>query len=993
MRRIIFKFAISLLATVVVSESMAQVPLSSGRVGYVESMLERGRWGEARVALNRLGRELDPIVDAGTVEWVEYHKMRCAVELGAADADIMMESFIEQYPWSIYRNSVMFMLATETCDRGDYQTAGELFAAVDYKGLNTEERERYDIRVGYIHFNNNDYATALQHFLKIGKLSKYYPHALYHRAYIAYREGRNVEAAAGFEELGTYDIYCDLAPYYLLQIEYRKGNYDAVIEGGQRLLSSASAETYVDLVRILAESYFIKGDYANAIRYMANYPASKFDRQTYYIKGYSLYRMARYRDAVESLYNVCGAEDALTQNAAFHLGDCYLRLGDKKQAAEAFGMASVEGFDEEIAEDAMLNYCRLMYELGGGIFNESINILKEYLLRYPDSIYEGEIKQLLIAAYYNSEDYDAAYVAIHEFKNPDKELRSVLQRVAVFRAVDAIEREDWDMAWRLLSEADAIGLVAKYNALALYWQGEVAYHTGDMERAIERYEDYVRRAPKSEIEYHYAHYGMGYAYFAQGNMAEARDAFEEFVRDYTKRDAYLYDAHNRLGDAYFSTREFSDARRVYKVSAASAYDERYYAEYQLAMVDGIDNKTKNKIDRLKGIVSAANGDYVDDAWYELGRTYLAQERYRDGANTLQEFVDSDPTSPYYVGALSDLALAYYNMGRKSDARECYEKVVEADPQSSSALEAMRGIREIYVSEGRIDDYFAYAERSGVQSDMSIAARDSLTFAAAKSVYLDGNVELASRKLGEYLDDFDKGYNRTEALFYLSDCYVIMEKNAEALDAMEQLLALGSTQYTERVLDVYARMSYDEEKFKESAEAYFQLYNTAHNQKRRAVASEGYVDAMLHYASGDEVLAMAEVVDDMKDATEWARRQTMRAKADVLREKGNRNDAMAIYAMLAENTMTEEGAEAYYRLVEDSYLQGNYSDVEKRVYNLGQCGSMFWQAKMFLVLGDVLAKSGNTFQARATYQSIVDGYTPKDDGIVEEAKKRIASLAK
>lgn len=92
-------------------------------------------------------------------------------------------------------------------------------------------------------------------------------------------------------------------------------------------------------------------------------------------------------------------------------------------------------------------------------------------------------------------------------------------------------------------------------------------------------------------------------------------------------------------------------------------------------------------------------------------------------------------------------------------------------------------------------------------------------------------------------------------------------------------------------------------------------------------------------------------------------------------------------------MTEEGAEAYYRLVEDSYLQGNYSDVEKRVYNLGQCGSMFWQAKMFLVLGDVLAKSGNTFQARATYQSIVDGYTPKDDGIVEEAKKRIASLAK
>ena len=55
--------------------------------------------------------------------------------------------------------------------------------------------------------------------------------------------------------------------------------------------------------------------------------------------------------------------------------------------------------------------------------------------------------------------------------------------------------------------------------------------------------------------------------------------------------------------------------------------------------------------------------------------------------------------------------------------------------------------------------------------------------------------------------------------------------------------------------------------------------------------------------------------------------------------------------------------------------------------------MYWQAKIYLVLGDVMVKMNNTFQARATYQSIVDGYSPKDDGIVEEAKQRIAALPK
>ena len=35
--------------------------------------------------------------------------------------------------------------------------------------------------------------------------------------------------------------------------------------------------------------------------------------------------------------------------------------------------------------------------------------------------------------------------------------------------------------------------------------------------------------------------------------------------------------------------------------------------------------------------------------------------------------------------------------------------------------------------------------------------------------------------------------------------------------------------------------------------------------------------------------------------------------------------------------------------------------------------------------------GDAFQARATYQSVADGYSPADDGIVEEAKSKIAKM--
>ena len=994
MRRQIISFLVLVGTIATAGNVVAQEPSVASRRAEIEAMLERCRWGEAYDALVALEGDIDHMTMGHDAEWVAYQKVRTAVELGVAEAESLMEDFIAKYPASIYRNDMLFMLAVFYTDNGMMAEGEPLFNEVDYKALDPRSRERYDMRMGYIRFKEGDYARAKGHLAKITKLSEYYPHALYYTSYIHYAEGELESAKDGFTQLKNNESYNTLAPFYLLQIEYRKGNYDYVISEGEKLLNQTTSKTRDDLVRIIAESYFLKEDYAQAARYIATYSPEKMGREENYILGYSLYRMARYSDAVTPLKGVCGYEDALTQNAAYHLGDCYLKLGNKQSAADAFAQATAthEGFDQKIARDALLNYGRLKYELGGGFFNEATAVLQTYLERYPGSPRESEVKQLLIASYYNSENYDAAYTAIKEYPNPDSDIKAALQRVALFRAVDAVKREDWVTAERLLAESEELALQPKYTALTLYWQGEVAFAQGDMDKAKEKYEAYVRRAPKSEVEYQFAHYGIGYANFANGNMADAAEAFEEFVRDYTKRDDYLFDAQNRIGDARFTLREFTAARNAYKVSISSTSDYRHYARYQLAMLEGIDKKQSKKVELLKAIVLDGAGDYVDDAWYELGRTHIAAERYLQGAETLQDFVDSHNSSPYYVSAMSDLALAYYNLNRKDDAIACYEKVVEYDPQSASALEAIRSLRDIYVKEDRIDDYFAYAERSGVQSDMSTAARDSLTFAAAKNVYLAGDMGEARSKLTNYLRSFEKGYNRTEALFYLSDCHVSLNDNVSAMETMEELLAQGLNQYTERVLGVYADMSYDMKQYAKSAEAYRSLYDVAHEKDKRARASEGYVDATSMTEDNAAIKRMYEDIADMPDATDWARRYAKLVMADVLHDEGNAQ-SLELYKSLAENPMTEEGAEAYYRVVEAAYIAGDYERAQQLVYDMGQCGSTYWQGHIFILLGDTFVMTNNTFQARATYQSIVDGYSPKDDGVVAEAKERISKLPK
>ena len=51
---------------------------------------------------------------------------------------------------------------------------------------------------------------------------------------------------------------------------------------------------------------------------------------------------------------------------------------------------------------------------------------------------------------------------------------------------------------------------------------------------------------------------------------------------------------------------------------------------------------------------------------------------------------------------------------------------------------MEGIREIYVSQGDADAYFDYAAKAGLESDLTaLSSRDSLSFASAQKLYLDG----------------------------------------------------------------------------------------------------------------------------------------------------------------------------------------------------------------------------------------------------------------
>lgn len=958
------------------------------------SLIEHGRYAEARHALTIL-RDRVPIDDEVLVRHIDFELALCAAELRDNESEEIMLAFLRRYPESVHVNDVRFMLAMYYCEREEYSKARAYLDKVSYKALTEDNKERYNMRMGYIEFTSGNHDKAYKLFSTLSPTGNYADHATYYKSYIHYARGEYKEAYIGFESLSKSDNYSKVIPYYLFQIEFARGNYQYVVKSGDELLKQSVEVERTELMRVIAEAWYRLQGYNKSLLYMSMYQRSggKMGREENYILGYSAYRSTDYATAIEALRKVAEGSDELAQNASYHLADCYIRRDDKRQAIHAFAMAADAKYNNEISEDALFNYGKLLFETGGGTFNESINVLTRYVTKYPDSERADEARELLIAAYYNSHDYDMAYKAIKAFPNPDGTQRAALQKIAYFNGLEAFVSGDFAKAKSALDEAQKIGVSPKYNALCLFWLGEIAYKEGNYTQAIRYYDYYLRRAPKSEREYKMALYNLGYAHFVQENMAKSQKAFEGFVWLYKTADRYRADAFNRLGDAQYSQRKYADAVKSYEGAVALGTAEQDYAKYQRAISLGLAGKTTAKIGALRQMQGENCGDYNDDAAYELGRTYVSLGRYSDGASVLEGFVDKYPQSPYYTPALLDLGLVHFNLGNSDKSLHYYDRIISAAPQSAAAKDAMQSVREIYVAKGNINDYFAYAERTGVECDLSVMARDSLSFRAAQNIYLADRTAEAISHLKRYLENYPKGYYTNDALFCLSDCYLKSDSLDRAVESLKLLAEQPQNQYTLPVVEKLARVTFDNGMYGESAPAFRRMYDVVDSAAARAEAANGYAESVLLRKDDDALMAMANDLDTLADVDAGMLRRVRFAKAKAHTARGESVEARKIYEMLSADVSNVEGAESAYRVIEALCREGKLDESEKLIYALADSKTphSYWLGKAFILLGDIYVQRNDLFQAKATYRSVVDGYTPADDGIVAEAQSKLEKL--
>lgn len=952
------------------------------------------RYDDAYREFIQAGRDNSSASDNAAKEALSYAVSITAARAGMGAAEGVLERYISDYPAAPGISEARFETGNIHFAAGEYAAAMEDYAAVKLRRLPKEYTDEYYFKYGYAAFMEDDFATATECMQRIDFRSDYYPHAQYVLGYSAYRQGDTHAAKEYFTVITDHPSYRNVLPFYILQIEFNDRNYHYVRENGASVLRMAAGERLKELNRIIGESWFLTGGWRESVQYLQRYAELGGDmgREENYMIGFADYMTGEYEEAEQYLSLASGPDDKLTQNASYHLADCYLRMGQKRQAMQSFAMASSEGYDDTISEDALFNYGKLQYELGGGYFNEAINVLNRYIERYPNSSRVPQVKEYLAAAYYNSRNYDAAYQAIMQVPDPDNNMRAALQKITYFRALEYYREGDYDSAYTLLAQSLSNRFNAKYTALAGYWQGEILYKRGDMEGATEKFTAYVRLSPRTEPENRAARYNLGYTYFNRKDWDNARKWFDEFLLDYTKKDSYMADACNRRGDIEYSNRSFWRAIEFYDKAAAVGTDERYYSAFQRAMMLGMVQRPERKIESMLDIVRKGEGPYVAEATYELGRAYMTGQRYAEAKGVLERFVSDYPSSPHYAEALNELGLAYQNLADTDSALECYKKVLAHERGSDAARSAMNGIRTIYVERNDVNTYFAYAESVGIETDLGQVQRDSLAYAAARRVYMSGDQKRAADALEGYMNGYPNGSYLSEALFFAGENAMSAGNREKAADYYGRLTAMANNDYTVRGLDRLSSVSASLGRHAEAANAYLRLSRLVQDGDDRDNALAGYMQAVTAQGDNAAIIAAAdEVLEHV--SSERVKRQAMYAKASSLRDTGRRNDALPLYEKLSSDVSSSEGAESAYRVIEAAYAGGNDARVEQLVYDFAERNTphSYWLGKAFIILGDMYAGQGDAFQARATYQSIVDGYPNNTDGVIEEARARIAAL--
>nr|WP_314836590.1 tetratricopeptide repeat protein [uncultured Flavobacterium sp.] len=921
-----------------------------------------------------------------------YYAANCAIRTNQSNADELMERFVADYPTSVKQNQAYVEVAHFYFNQGNYPKALEWFDKVDESNLSRSDNDMFNFQKGYSFFNSKNKKEATLYFNKVVNSAEYGSQAKYYLGFMAYEGDDYKEATKYFDAVSGEEKYKEKLSYYQADMNFKLGNFQKAIDLGEKAMAKSTPLEKSELNKIIGESYFNLKKYDKAIPYLENYKGKKgkWNNTDFYQLGFAYYEQKEYDKAISQFNKIIGGKDFVAQNGYYHLGQSYLNLNKKQEALNAFKNASEMDFDASLKQEASLNYAKLSYEIGNS-YQSVPAVLMDFIKKYPNNANNSELERLLIDSYISSKNYKEALVLLE--KNSAPENKAAYQKVLFYSGLELYTDGDYEQALRLFTKATTEQKDAAITARATFWKGETEYVLDDFKNALLSFKQFSASSGAAATpEFKNYNYNIAYTYFKLKEYDQAGNYFQNQIEKGTADKVRLHDSYLRLADCRFVTSKYWPAMEAYvKVIELKSVDADY-AYFQKAICYGFVSKNEKKIEELNLFLQLyPKSEYRDDAMFELGNTYVAENKQDLAIKTYDKLNAEFKNGSFTSKAVLRQGLIYYNSDKDEQALVKFKKVAADFPKSPEALEAVSTARLIYVDNGRVDEYATWVRTLDFVAVTDVDL-DNDTYEAAEKQFQQSNTKQAISGFSSYISAFPKGIHALKANFYLAQSYFSDGSESKSIPNYEYVIAEPRNEFTEQSLVRLAQIFLKNKECDKAILVLSRLENEADFPQNKTFAqsnlmkcyyeSKEYQNSVVY---AEKVLANPKTDDNVKSDA-----QIIIARAAI--QTGDETKARLAYAKLLGIAKGELAAEALYYDAyfknKDSKFELSNDSVQKLAKNYS--GYRFFGAKGLVLMAKNYYGLKDSFQATYILDNVIQNFTDFPD-VVTEAQSELDAI--
>lgn len=954
---------------------------------------EKGLYGPARELFQQYRLKADEGINK---RHSSIYALLCGIQLGNNKEALELEKMLRNENATILENRAFFVLGNYYFNEGKYRKASRMYDYVSTAGLNKNEFQEASFKMGYSFFEDHDYDKAKK-YLGQARVQQgtYFIPSNYYYGYILYLEKNWSSALSAFAKLdgkGPQNVQLFEAQIHLVQKQYTQA-----IEKSEKLLESDKLRD--EALLVIGKCHYQMGNYDKALNAFKQYgrPTEELESDELFQFGNAYFEKKDYDHAFPFFTRLSALNNDLGQLSSYQLGYCFIQLDRKQNAFNAFSEARRLDFNKEIKEVAFFNYVKLAFELG--YQNVAVSSLNEFIETWPNSEYVDEAKGILAESFLRTKNYKQAIAVLDEIKNLNFNSQKAYQKVAFNRAQELFLNKEFKEALTYFNKSLQFPIDKRIEAEAHFWKGEMAFQEKKFDLAISNYNRFINLRAASESKlYNQAFYSLGYCYYSKKAYPLALNYFLKYKdqeKFFGKAPATYVDNYLRLADCYFIQRQYSSAADAYGYVASKNYAGSDYAIFQQGMIYGLQNQPNMKISTLKKLVrDHKNSIYMDDALFETAQVYMGLKDYTNAENLYNQIISRHDASPFVADAYLSLGLIYYNQNMDNRAISYYKTVIEKYPRSEQAEEALRFIELIYVNSGRGEDYIDFIATIP-NSNLRITYQDSLLYESAMIKYREGDCGTASKTFRSYMSRFgQKGYFIIPVNYYLAECEFYYGDKEKSLEFYSYVADQSRSDFSEKVYLKLGNIYYERQELNKALNYYSELEKAATSKDNYVTALSG--EMRCNYALGNKDEAKKNAIDilPVENISKDYVIEANLTLGKIQMEDNNYTTALYHLSYVSRESQNILGAEAQYLKAEVFYRKAAYDSSINAVFDLNDRFSPYeyWVVKGFILLSDNYFAQQDYFQARATLQSILDGYDG-DPELIRICKEKMDLIEK